>query len=165
MPGTNRVRKEQMQPHSASYLPGLLPQVQNSIVIIESLGRPDSREQCYTRQGTGFYIKDVGIVTSFHNVTLKNEFYFCHNTEFKTDCKLIAHDKKRDIAILSPSTTSFLKPLSVERVFTNIAIGEKISILGFPAFARGNSMTIQNGEIIAKRRFEAQASPHLPFYE
>src|SRR4051795_9934959 len=27
MPGTNRVRKERMQPHSASYLPGLLPQV------------------------------------------------------------------------------------------------------------------------------------------
>jgi len=27
MPGTNRVRKQQMQPHSASYLPGFLPQV------------------------------------------------------------------------------------------------------------------------------------------
>src|SRR3954447_13561299 len=32
MPGTNRVRKERMQPHSISYLPGFLPQVPERLV-------------------------------------------------------------------------------------------------------------------------------------
>src|SRR3954454_17935102 len=37
MPGTNRVRKERMQPHSASYLPGLLPQVQLDPAAVRDL--------------------------------------------------------------------------------------------------------------------------------
>jgi hypothetical protein len=37
MLGTNRVRKEQMQPHSASYLPAFLPQVPDLAVTADNV--------------------------------------------------------------------------------------------------------------------------------
>jgi hypothetical protein len=72
MPGTNRVRNEQVQPHSASYLPGLLPQVQALVkrlaeIVVPKLSGAELYEVIEISSSLGDYEIDLLCNEASHN--------------------------------------------------------------------------------------------------
>ncbi|CEO89929.1 Reverse transcriptase (RNA-dependent DNA polymerase) (fragment) [Syntrophaceticus schinkii] len=106
-------------------------------------------------QGTGFYIKDIGIITS-HHVTKNNGFYkvftaksYIRGTSIGILSKGInevSSDAEIDYAIYNLN----VKNASAMKIgdSSKLKIGDKIIVAGFPNFKKGDSVTKQSCEII-----------------
>lgn len=99
-------------------------------------------------QGTAFFLKGVGLVTAAHCVRGIDEVEVLHPSKhsnaFKT--KVRKRDEHRDLAILDhqiPSTEYFeLEPVSHE-----IATGDPMIALGYPAWAPGDRLNVRPGVV------------------
>ncbi|RNC97313.1 reverse transcriptase domain-containing protein [Lysinibacillus halotolerans] len=119
---------------------------------------------CYG-QGSGFYLKDIGIVTNYHVVSLIieevlekkltfcKEYYLEYFTEsngkqYKYHAKIIAYDKEKDIAILKPKYPDLVD--SGFKYNKRFNINDSITLLGFPNHTTGSEFRSDKGKIIRK---------------
>lgn len=114
-------------------------------------------------QGTGFLLKDIGLVTNAHNF----DFYLkkvkdgyeitsltieVHQSKYSTNkqyAKLLWHDRTKDIAILQ-----FTNGKLTNQGFdynTSIKTGMEIELLGYPAHTLDNSIKIETGVVRQER--------------
>lgn len=130
-------------------------------------------------QGTGFYLKEIGLITNYHVVeyliteVLEKELKFCkeYYIEYYTEsngiqntfkAKIKYYDKEKDIAILKPQNPSVLKDGFI--ACTNPPLGDPIILSGFPNHEVGNNLRIDTGKIIRainteeNKRFEISAN-------
>jgi RNA-directed DNA polymerase len=119
----------------------------------------DSMEDCY---GTAFLLDGVGLITNFHVVDKINKDNVCilrifrhDETETNRKVQLIKSDKEKDLAIFKP-TKDFngIKRLKIGDD-TNIKVGDKITVIGFPDYGEGDTPHIDSGKVTqSKKRFE-----------
>lgn len=117
-------------------------------------------------QGTGFYLKNIGLITNYHVIDylvtevlekgLKfcQEFYleyYSENNGVQTtfNARIHCYDKEKDIAILEPKYSDIL-----EHGFTpciNASLGDSIKLAGFPNHEIGTDLRTDTGRIIRTR--------------
>lgn len=111
-------------------------------------------------QGTGFLLKNIGLVTNAHVIeyvldVIKDkgrfleEFYIGYYKSIETNTKQWAkvdcYDINKDIAILSLKDTDMSEiGYSYNDV---IETGQKIDLIGYPDFKIGNEIRIQTGKV------------------
>ena len=108
------------------------------------------------RQGSGFYVKDIGLFTCYH-VTEDDAFYKV-TTKSKQfiDCiskssNEIKSDKEIDYAVYKCNDAKFT---GLELgVSSELNVGDSIIIIGFPDYLEGDTETIQTCEIINISRY------------
>lgn len=114
-------------------------------------------------QGTAFILKGIGIVTNEHVVSNIDdslsellELYRYHEQDNKRSVNYQKSCKKRDLAILKP-TTSFngIKRLEVGDD-SQIGIGSQVTVLGFPQYSPGETPYINTGKIIQSKLLYGQ---------
>lgn len=98
------------------------------------------------RQGTCFFLKDVGLVTAAHCVTdVKNvEIFHPSKHANKFSATVLKCDKDRDLAILDyhiPATEYF----ELERATHAAAVGDPMTAVGYPDWAPGDPLNVRPG--------------------
>lgn len=125
-----------------------------SVLVIEIL-YDNSKGECVCNQGTGFYLKDVGIVTCAHVVTddknnpLDNIDVFRYDkiTE-KIRCTIQKIDSKLDLAILQPVDPKNLKDIQpLEQSNETIESLHTVKMIGYPAYKIGQTPYIVDAKI------------------
>lgn len=122
-------------------------EIYNNVVVIE-------RDDKY-RKGTGFYLKDYGLITSFFVTQDDDDHYYKAYYYDKdgdesienilTDSNCIVKDKNSDYAIYN---SCLKKDRTLELGnSTCLKVGDKITIVGYPDFLKGNMPYIQEGKI------------------
>ncbi|MBU3101702.1 MULTISPECIES: reverse transcriptase domain-containing protein [Clostridium] len=108
-------------------------------------------------QGSGFLLKDFGLVTSFH-VTQDNAFYKAyHYNEYEEtslcviskEINEIKSDLNIDYAIykFNKDNENFLEAGS------SVEVGDKVKIIGYPNFMKGNSYNVQTCYITSRKYY------------
>lgn len=116
-------------------------------------------ENTYT-QGTGFYIKDIGLITSYH-VTKDNGFFKVFTAKSYVENRSLGILSKEINEIVSNSEIDYaIYNLKIDNVSatkigdsSKLKIGDKIVIAGYPNFKKGDSVTKQSCEIIGKTSY------------
>jgi RNA-directed DNA polymerase len=98
------------------------------------------------RQGTGFMLKDVGLVTCYH-VLGSATHAFQPKELTKYPINIIYQDKEKDIAILKINAN--IKYYLQSGNSNSLSIGSRISIAGYPNYSIGNSMYYNEGTVTA----------------
>ncbi|MCU7708400.1 reverse transcriptase domain-containing protein [Priestia sp. JV24] len=119
-------------------------------------------------QGTGFLLKNIGLVTNAHVISdvidvikenkgdFAQEYYvsFFRGADYHTKhwAKVLYHDIEKDIAILSP------KDIDISKVGyelnESITQGQKVELVGFPDYREGQEIRVQDGIIQGIRMHE-----------
>jgi hypothetical protein len=113
-------------------------------------------------QGSGFYIRNYGLFTSYH-VTENSYFYKVYRyneyPERFVDCiskgyNEIKSDKSIDYALYIANDEKY----GIDNWFDlgdsrKLKIGDPLTVIGYPNFNKGNSATIQRCEIIGEKIF------------
>lgn len=113
-------------------------------------------------QGTGFYLKGVGLITNYHVLEYVinaidsgskiaappfNIRYFKGNSyEISHYAKITHYDIKKDIAILEPEDID-INNVGLEASSKTIAQGEFVRLLGFPEYSEKDELKISDGTI------------------
>ena len=127
--------------------------IKNSVFVLE--------DPCSGNQGSGFYIPNIGIITSYH-VTENGGFYQVYPYEAnkgKTygmigkDINELSSDKDIDYAIYKPVFS-----LNDNLTFKcgnsrNLKIGDSVTIIGYPNYQAGNSPYIQSCTITSTKKY------------
>ena len=99
-------------------------------------------------QGSAFFLKDVGLVTSAHCVRGVNEVEVYHPSKRANSFKatVLKRDEARDLAILThtiPTTEYF------ELGLTNLAVtvGNVLTAVGYPSFGPGDGLNVRAGQV------------------
>lgn len=126
---------------SISDLNNVLKRYSDKVFIIES--------DC--NQGTGFLLKDFGLITCYHVIKDINESLFkVYKCDSPKPIQLLLHDSLKkydeniDYAIFNFKTNENSFDIGDSR---NIKIGDIVKILGFPNYCRGDSIYIQEGRV------------------
>jgi RNA-directed DNA polymerase len=99
-------------------------------------------------QGTGFYLEGVGLVTCAH-VVLDTTWAFKPETpERRFFTETVKFDKDLDLAVLAFSGRHSYK---FTKSSTKLKRGDLITIAGFPNWAPGATLVVDNGKIIGFR--------------
>ncbi|QIJ03969.1 reverse transcriptase domain-containing protein [Shewanella chilikensis] len=109
-------------------------------------------------QGTGFLLKGIGIVTNEHVVSDIDEdlsdlleLFRHHEQDIKRPVKFQKSCKSRDLAILKPTTSyNGIKRLPVGDD-SQLGVGSKVTVLGFPQYSPGETPYINTGKIIQSK--------------
>lgn len=99
-------------------------------------------------QGTGFYLKDVGIVTCEH--VLKKDSYVFHTSDPSKRYKVVdaVFEKAIDLAVLKINE----KPKNfLESANENLEEDQKILVTGFPNYNKGDMLLVDDGKIAGFR--------------
>lgn len=101
-------------------------------------------------QGTGFFLKGIGLVTAAHCVGNVKEVEILHPSKhankFKATVRQI--DKDLDLAILDheiPGTEYF----ELDPGESSLAIGESVTAVGYPAWGPGDPLNVRPGVVSA----------------
>lgn len=132
----------------------LFEKIEDSVFILISESNPDEY-----MQGTGFFIKDYGLITNFH-VTKNGDLFkgykhtnYPDHYEFTVSKGLneLNSDETIDYALYSyrPDTCNGFGLGDS----SNLKIGQKIIIIGYPNYAEGNSPYVQTCHITSKKLF------------
>lgn len=116
----------------------LIEKLKNAVVVIECNDE---------RQGTGFFLKDVGIITCHHCLAPNPIFYYPDQPSERYPLTLLAENAAIDLAVLSPPP-EFQMRTELERGASDIGdIGHKVALAGFPSFAPGKSLSFKDGKV------------------
>lgn len=123
---------------------GSIKQLQHSTFVIQS---HDERNQ-----GTGFFLKDIGLITSYHVTPSKEGFYKIFNElSYPTSLTLTQNNRSKycnkelDYAIYEVKN-----PLNTYLELGNssdLKTTDNITIAGYPSYMRGDTLYIENGSI------------------
>lgn len=99
-------------------------------------------------QGSGFFLKDVGLVTAAHCVEGVDEVEVYHPSKpaNRFVAKVLKRDEDRDLAILDhdiPATEYF----ALERSGGLVDVGDDLVALGYPGFAPGDKLNVRDGKV------------------
>jgi retron-type reverse transcriptase len=99
-------------------------------------------------QGTAFFLKDVGLVTAAHCVKDVNEVEVFHPSKHANTFKATVRkrDEHLDLAILDhtiPATEFF----ELDLVQREIAIGDRLTAVGYPNWAPGDRLNVRPGDV------------------
>ncbi|WP_280206971.1 reverse transcriptase domain-containing protein [Brevibacillus sp. AY1] len=120
--------------------------------------KDDELSEAFSGQGTGFLLKNIGLVTNSHVIedfidiiaekgTFTKKFYikFYKSVNYLENqwARIICFDKDKDIAILSAegidtSSLGYLYNESIDK-------GQPIELVGFPNYRQGQEIRIQKG--------------------
>ena len=111
-------------------------------------------------QGTGFYLKGIGLITNYHVLeyvieAIEEGFkiagkpfnirYFKGNSyEISHYARITHYDIKKDIAILEPENID-IDTVGLEASSQAIAQGEFVRLLGFPEYSEKDELKISDG--------------------
>jgi len=100
------------------------------------------------KQGSAFFLKNVGLVTAAHCVEESKEVEVYHPTKSanKFRAKVLKFHKERDLAILShsiPVTEYFELEYSNQAV----AVGDDLTAAGYPSFGPGDGLNVREGKV------------------
>lgn len=118
----------------------------------------------YYSQGTGFYLKNIGLVTNYHvlsdlieevNInkgTYSKKYYirYCSSIKSKSTqfARILYYDKKKDIAILEPE---YMEELDDGFDYsTTLNENMKIKLLGYPEHSEGNQLRFEEGNVVRR---------------
>jgi S1-C subfamily serine protease len=126
----------------------------DSLWIIESCYDDDSGD-VITAQGTGFFLKNYGLVTCAHVVSEKKklfneiEAYQCTDTSKKYRLRVIYLDDHRDIAICKLAVKEIVNipKACIDIHDGDVVIGAKVKLLGFPGFAPGSNHYVADASV------------------
>jgi len=101
-------------------------------------------------QGSAFFLKDVGLVTADHCVkeAMTVDLYHPSKPANKFKATVLNRDEDRDLAVLKhsiPATEYF----ELERSSKNVAVGDTLSVVGYPEFGPGDPLNIREGKVAA----------------
>ena len=99
-------------------------------------------------QGSGFFLKNVGLVTAAHCVMGPNEVEVYHPSKRANKFKatVLKLDEHRDLAILThdiPPTEYF----GLESSTSPLAIGDELTAVGYPNFGPGDGLNVRDGKV------------------
>ena len=131
--------------------------------------KDDEMEMVGYGQGTGFYLKDIGLITNFHVVEWIIEYYrdgYVYHEDFYIEyhtsslsassrlAKIGYYDKEKDIAILIPKEDYYLTDgFSFN---CNIHENSSLSLIGFPEHEHGTDIRIEEGKLSRIRNTKNQ---------
>lgn len=101
-------------------------------------------------QGSGFFIQDLGFVTSMHVTPDIDETYDVFTPKEDIPRKLCLFNNKANNQELDYSIYDLKNPTSNYLKLgdsSNLNIGDRITVCGYPMYDKGDSIYIQNGEI------------------
>lgn len=108
------------------------------------------------RSGSGFLLKQIGIVTSYH-VVEDNSFYKVMHQDGSIEkeavsltCNEVYSNKELDCIIFRSHQTECGYELAP---FRNIETGCKVKVVGFPQYKKGDSVSIISTEVTGKSSF------------
>lgn len=146
----NQIFEEEL--FNLSSFASLFDKIDDSVLVLIS----EKNSEEYT-QGTGFIIKGHGLITSFH-VTQNGDFFKVYkNNEYPHTSKMIvskginelSSDEKIDYALYRCDTDLF-------NVFdlgdsSDLKIGQKVTVIGYPNYASGNTPYVQTCHITSQK--------------
>ncbi|MFV5316279.1 reverse transcriptase domain-containing protein [Priestia megaterium] len=131
---------------------------------------PNGTEELLPEQGTGFILKGIGLVTNAHVVDefikvieskegrFVNEFYisFFKSTDYhvKHSAKIIYQNTDMDIAVLEIKDMDVFKNGYEYNKF--IERGQKIELVGFPNYRKGQEIGIKEGVVEGVRMHKSK---------
>ena len=120
-------------------------QIQKRVLIL--VGRTSQR------QGTGFILKDVGLITSRHVID-DGDFYDLINSKdgkikLLTQDDILGEDQNIDYAIFNYQDDNGYSLSSVEQILT----GTKVKIIGFPKYFEGDTYTETDCEVVSQSTY------------
>lgn len=94
------------------------------------------------RQGTGFLLKGIGLVTAYHVVDNENIFYTVYKqngdrvNSISLGLNCLKYDKNKDYALFNGFDTTNGLELEQEE----LSLDQRVHIYGFPNYSKGNSL-------------------------
>jgi hypothetical protein len=107
--------------------------------------------RCGVEQGSGFILKDVGLITCFHVIESGKPIKAFRGTDFVVpyNATLIKGNKEIDLAILKLSGVSVDLPAFPKGNSDIINYHSKLTACGFPQYQPGRKAHIMNTEVIS----------------
>lgn len=125
--------------------------IKNSIFILES----------ENGQGSAFYLSGVGLITSYH--VIKNDDYFDVYTEetyeverlgrVSKSLNCLAYDENIDYALFRSGIEARDELSFKQGDSKSIKIGDKVTIVGFPNYSKGNTVYKEVCNVTSKRTY------------
>lgn len=112
-------------------------------------GKPKHEEDDGVLSGTGFFITKSGyIVTNYHVIGLGRTLHIVEGKDKEWRAKLVAHDKKADLAVLKVETAEHAcLPIITSKT---VKLGATVATVGFPnPDVQGVAPKLAKGEIAA----------------
>jgi RNA-directed DNA polymerase len=122
-------------------LDSLDEKIQASLCVLEG---PDG-------QGTGFFLRDVGLVTCWHVLHRGLKAFKCESPKKLYGTSVEVSDKDRDLAILKTRTRTLLLRRPLEADFRPPRRGEQVYLCGFPHYSPGATGVLVSAQIIGSR--------------
>lgn len=118
--------------------------------ISASMSEEDANNALMFKCGTGFFIQNLGFVTSFHNLKEKFRVYSSYNMHLDFNLShLIAFDERLDFAVFDSSAV--FGNSSLQASTGPIQAGDNIRFLGFPDYQTGDSLFDGNATVTQRR--------------
>lgn len=142
---------------------------EQNVYVIESDYVPykffELKKDVVTYQGSGFLLKDIGLVTNYHvvkeyveileeeNTSFEEEYYIpLSKSRYSQDiwfAKIIMYDKARDLAVLHINGVNhFDHGFNFNQ---NITEGMDSILIGYPEYKESSSLHIDEGKILGER--------------
>ena len=121
--------------------------VQKRVVVIDNIGPNDE-------QGTGFFLKDYGIITCKHVIDKIDFSCRIHNPyTCKTFTMLeesIISDYELDVAISNHNSMEYYFEIETN---PNYNIGQNVKLIGYPQYMKGNDIDIRECKIVSSGNY------------
>jgi len=128
-------------------------EIKASLFIIDVMKPADKSGSPRWDQGTGFFLKGVGLVTCAHVIEArigKIEVYQESDTSKMYDVDVSIEDPDRDIAVLT--IPGFTGPHLLQGDDGAVRTDSEIMLAGYPDFAPGHSGAMVRGRIVGTNR-------------
>ncbi len=102
-------------------------------------------------QGTGFFLKDVGLVTCHHVLQTGLKVFKSDKPTKRFATKVKAKNERLDLAILKIRTTKLAPKHWLEGDFRHPRRGEQVYLCGFPKYSKGATEVMVQAQIIGSR--------------
>jgi RNA-directed DNA polymerase len=104
------------------------------------------------KQGTGFYVEGLGIVTCRHVLEKTTLAYHWRNPKRRFDIKTVWENEQNDLAIVQIDAKPRAQ-LGIQRAASS-QIGDVITLYGFPDYHQQQTPVVEIGTIKGTRRFD-----------
>lgn len=102
-------------------------------------------------QGTGFFLKDVGLITCHHVLQKGLKVFKSNKPNKRFATKVKAKNERLDLAILKIRTTQLAPKHWLEGDFRHPRRGEQVYLCGFPKYSKGATEVMVQAQIIGSR--------------